>query len=248
MSKVFNRSIKVGGESRVINGVTVNVLEYDGDNNVLRCSGTSVPTGAGYAKGALFIKTNAASGTKGLYENQGTTAAASFNVVGDVAAAEIALAEGSLLVGNSAGAAAALDAKGNAKILVGNGTTVASVSVNGDATLSNAGALTIAADAVDGTKLADNAVSLEHLDDGVLPSHVVKFGGKHTTAGGDVNEQASVAGVVPTDIVIASVEDDGTNNVTLLTATAGTDVVDFVLSGDPSTDAVISYVVFRIAA
>jgi hypothetical protein len=78
MPKVFNRSIKLAGESRTINGITVKVLEYDHQGKVLRCSGTVVPTGAGYAKGCLFTKTDAATGTKGLYENQGTTAAASF--------------------------------------------------------------------------------------------------------------------------------------------------------------------------
>lgn len=89
MSKVFNRSVKLAGQNRTINGITVKVLEYDGSGKILRCTGTTAPTGAGYAKGCLFIKTDAASGTKGLYENQGTTAAASFNVVGDVTDAEI---------------------------------------------------------------------------------------------------------------------------------------------------------------
>lgn len=85
MSKVFNREIQLCG--RVKSGVRV--LSRDIDNDVLLCSGTSVPTGAGYAKGCLFMKTDVVTGTKGLYENQGTTAAASFNVIGDVTAAEI---------------------------------------------------------------------------------------------------------------------------------------------------------------
>jgi hypothetical protein len=90
--KVFNRAIKLGGKSEKINSISVRVLEYDIDGNVLRCSGTTVPTGAGYAKGALFIKTDAASGTKALYENQGTTSAASFNLIGDISSAEISFA------------------------------------------------------------------------------------------------------------------------------------------------------------
>lgn len=71
-----------------------------------------------------------------------------------LAAADIALAEGSVMVGNASGAATALDAKGNAKILVGNGTTATSVAVSGDATIDNAGALTIAANAVEASMLA----------------------------------------------------------------------------------------------
>lgn len=96
--------------------------------------------------------------------------------------------------------------------------------------------------------IADDAVSVEHLDDGILPSHVVKFAGEFTTAGGDTAEQASVSGVVATDIVIASILDNGTNDVTLLQSAAGTDVIDFTMSADPSSDCVISYVVLRAAA
>lgn len=54
-------------------------------------SGTTVPDAyEGFAKGALFIKTDAADGTKGLYENQGTTSDCDFNKIGDITAAEIA--------------------------------------------------------------------------------------------------------------------------------------------------------------
>jgi hypothetical protein len=142
--KVFNRSIKLGGHNRTINDISVRVLEYDHEGNVLRASGLTAPTGSGYAKGALFIKTDAASGTKALYENQGTTTSASFNLVGDVTVGEITLAEGSLLVGNSSGVGVALDASADAQILVGDGTTLASVAVSGDATLDNAGELKLA--------------------------------------------------------------------------------------------------------
>lgn len=62
----------------------------------------------------------------------------------DIAASEITLAEGNILIGNSGGVSSALNAKGNAKIIVGNGTTATSVSVSGDITLSNAGVVAIA--------------------------------------------------------------------------------------------------------
>ena len=68
---------------------------------------------------------------------------------GALEAPDIALAQGSVLVGDSDGEASALSAKGSGKILVGNGTTITSVSVSGDATLSSAGVLTIATGAVE---------------------------------------------------------------------------------------------------
>jgi hypothetical protein len=76
--KVFNRAVKLAGEKRVISSTTVQVLEYDKSGKILRATGTTVPTGAGYAKGCIFIKTDAATGLTGIYQNIGTTSAASF--------------------------------------------------------------------------------------------------------------------------------------------------------------------------
>lgn len=56
---------------------------------------------------------------------------------------QIPLAEGSILVGNSTGQAGAVSAKTTGRILVGDGTTVASVAVSGHATLAASGALTL---------------------------------------------------------------------------------------------------------
>lgn len=185
ISEVRN-GLKLHGRSETVGVETINIYLKNEDDNIVLCSGTTVPTAdtAGYAKGALFIKTNAADGTKGVYENQGTTAASDFNLIGDISSAEI----------------------------------------------------------------ADGAVSLAKLATAVAPSHVVKFAGEFTTAGGDAAEQASVSGVLATDIVVASILDNGTNNVTLLQSAAGTDVIDFTMSADPSTDCIISYVVFRATA
>jgi len=79
--KVFNRPVRLGGHKRVINAITIQALEYDGAKNILLATGLTTPTGAGYAKGCLFINTSAATGVKGLYENTGTTASASFNLI-----------------------------------------------------------------------------------------------------------------------------------------------------------------------
>jgi hypothetical protein len=73
---------------------------------------------------------------------------------GGLEAADVALAQGSVLVGDSNGEASALSAKGDTKILVGNGTTITSVAISGDATMANTGALTIAGGAVTSAKMA----------------------------------------------------------------------------------------------
>ena len=63
---------------------------------------------------------------------------------GSLAAGDVALAEGKMLVGNSSGVAAALDMGATAgNIAVDNGTTAVSVAVSGDATLASSGALTV---------------------------------------------------------------------------------------------------------
>jgi hypothetical protein len=64
-------------------GVT-NLLK-DGSGNVLLATGATVPSDAvsGYAKGCLFIDTDVAAGTTGLYVNVGTTTSANFDAVSD---------------------------------------------------------------------------------------------------------------------------------------------------------------------
>lgn len=137
----------------------VTVLIIDPDGNRILSRGTSVPSAAaGYAKGALFLKTDAGNGVQALYENIGTTASCSFSLVGSIVPAEIALPEGNMLVGNNVGAAVALVAKTNGAILIGNGTTVVSAVMSTDATIAASGALTIANNAVTNAKLAAMAV------------------------------------------------------------------------------------------
>ena len=143
MAKIFNRAIRLGGEHRVIDSKVVKVLTYDSDNNALLVTGTTAPTGAGYAHGCMFIKTDAGTGVKSLYENQGTSVVADFNLIGEATPGEIALAEGSILVGNASGVGAAVVAKTDTKILVGNGTTITSVAMSGNATMTNAGIISV---------------------------------------------------------------------------------------------------------
>jgi hypothetical protein len=74
--------------------------------------------------------------------------------IGGVLPADLALAQGSVFVGNASNVAAAVSAKTSGQILVGSGTTLASVAVSGDATLSSAGALTVANGAITRAKMS----------------------------------------------------------------------------------------------
>jgi hypothetical protein len=70
-----------------------------------------------------------------------------------------ASAVGQVLVVDAANSFAAVQAKDSGKILVGNGTTLASVAMSGDASLASTGALTIANGAVEAAMIADLAVT-----------------------------------------------------------------------------------------
>jgi hypothetical protein len=63
------------------------VLLRDNTGDILFASGTDVPADAtdGYSKGALFIDRNVATGTKALYQNQGTNTSSVFVLIGGVA-------------------------------------------------------------------------------------------------------------------------------------------------------------------
>ena len=61
----------------------VTVLMKDSLGKALIATGTTLPADAGttYAKGCLFIKTDVASGTSGLYVNNGTSASCIFKLI-----------------------------------------------------------------------------------------------------------------------------------------------------------------------
>lgn len=96
-----------------------------------------------FQKGCQMTKTDAANNVKAVYENVGTLAAPSWNLMGQSIPGDITLAQGSILVGNASSVAAAVAAQGNAQILIGNGTTLNSVAVTGIVAIDNAGLTTI---------------------------------------------------------------------------------------------------------
>lgn len=96
--------------------------------------------------------------------------------------------------------------------------------------------------------LAEDAVSLEHLDSGIAPSHIVVAAGEFTTAGGDTDETITVSGLLATDIVIVTLHTAGASPVTIVDASASAGQIDVDMSADPSTDHVLSYVAYRAAS
>ncbi len=98
---------------------------------------------------------------------------------------------------------------------------------------------------VDTTQLADAGVTLGKLASAVAPSHVAKFGGTFTTVGGDASEAITVTGAAATDIVAVTVKTAGVTPRSIVAATAATNAINVTMSGDPSNDHVLQYVVFR---
>lgn len=75
--------MQLTGSSETINSVSVKTLLSDSNGDILLATGTSVPTdsSSGYAKGCLFIDTDVATGTTGLYCNKGTNTSSQFTAV-----------------------------------------------------------------------------------------------------------------------------------------------------------------------
>ncbi len=121
-------------------------------------------------------------------------------------------------------------------ILVGQGDgTADAVAMSGDATIAATGAVTIAAGAIDKAMLSA----------GILPSHIVVYAGKFTTVGGDAAEAISVPGVVAGDVALVTVQTLGTGSRTITAAIPATDAINVTMSGDPSNDHILSYMVLR---
>lgn len=93
MGERLNRirnGVRIDGHDVSIDGADVEIILEDDAELILFCRGENVPDAdAGFAKGCIFIKTNAGSGVKALYENQGTSASCSFNLIGNIDTAEI---------------------------------------------------------------------------------------------------------------------------------------------------------------
>lgn len=69
--------------------------------------------------------------------------------------------------------------------------------------------------------------------------------GEFTTAGGDANEAIAVSGALASDISIVTMNTPGASPVTVTSSNMAANQINVVLSGDPSTDHVLNYLVLR---
>jgi hypothetical protein len=66
------------------------VERIQANDEIVLAIGETLPTDyEGFAKPSLFLKSDAADGTKGMYENVGTNTDASWNLIGEISTAEI---------------------------------------------------------------------------------------------------------------------------------------------------------------
>lgn len=75
--------------------------------------------------------------------------------------------------------------------------------------------------------------------------YAVIAAGTFTTAGGDANESITVSGALSSDLAIVVLKTKGATPRTILTAAAASGAINVEMSGDPSTDHVLSYILLR---
>lgn len=85
--------LKTTGRVQTVGGTAVRVMLRDNAGNVLLATGTTLPAnaGAGYAKGAMFLKTDVVAGLPGAYFNLGTATSALFGRTGETRTAKVTL-------------------------------------------------------------------------------------------------------------------------------------------------------------
>lgn len=78
----FN-AVQMDGSAETINSQAITGYIADTNGDLLLATGTVTVTdgSSGYAKGCLYIKTDVATGTTGLYCNKGTKTASAFTAV-----------------------------------------------------------------------------------------------------------------------------------------------------------------------
>jgi hypothetical protein len=76
-------AVQLDGGKETINSQAIVGLLSNSVTDLLFCYGTVIITdgGTGYAKGCLYIKTDVATGTTGLYCNKGTNTSCQFTAV-----------------------------------------------------------------------------------------------------------------------------------------------------------------------
>ena len=158
------------------------------------CNGAPPTTADTFAHGCQIIRMDSGNGNPALYENTGTAALPTWNLVGSVTPGEITLANTQILVGNASNVAAA-------------------VALSGDATIANTGALTIANSAVTDAKVSASA-AIAYSKLAALPDSQILVGSAlnvptATAVTGDVTiSNAGVTAIASDVIVNADVKTD----------------------------------------
>jgi hypothetical protein len=100
--------------------------------------------------------------------------------------------------------------------------------------------------AIEAGTLPDGSVTKAKLATGVSATFMAMFlDDSFTTVGGAAAEAITITGVAATDKAIVSLLDNGTNNVSIVSAVCTTNTLTVTFSGDPGNDTVINYVIFR---
>lgn len=92
---------------------------------------------------------------------------------------------------------------------------------------------------------ADTTIRIFLDQPNVVQSHSIIASGIFDTLGGDVNEAITITDALVTDIAIVTLETVGATPRTITTSKAAAGQIDVVLSGDPSTDHNLAYLLLR---
>ena len=126
---IYNNGASIVAPHPTIANLWVRETDALNSNLILTgyCNGAPDTTADTYAHGCTLIRLDSGTGNKALYENVGSSAVPSWNLIGDVTAEEISLANGKMLVGNSSGVAEARRHYGAVAFQFNGGTTPGSI-------------------------------------------------------------------------------------------------------------------------
>ena len=215
--------LKMVGISTVVGAETVDVLTRNSVGDILSCSGLVKPTDAtdGYAKGCTFIKTDAAAGSKSIYENTGTKDSCVFNLAGEEVPGDLVLTTNSMLVGvggyGSAMAIATNSLPGRAAADVVD-ITIAQARVLGRITGGSLGAIQITDEHVDAA--ADITSTKIDFDHGITMAGALAVGIELTGTYTDGIDLSAATLTQASDNALFSIGSYGTAKVVALTSAA----------------------------
>lgn len=82
----------------------------------------------------------------------------------------------------------------------------------------------------------------------VRPAFVTVAAGTRATVAGSATQTLTISGALSSDLALVVLKTAGATPRTVLTASAGSGAVTVVMSGDPSTDHVLTYMLLRANA